>query len=105
MSLLNLNATEKKLCEQVVHGDLAEFKKSDGVIHADVIRHIVVGLPIVKEGSENWAGKPARGKPAKGVPCPRTGIGIRVKGARIEGRLLLDSAINDEGGPNLPAGL
>lgn len=103
MGLLSLNRAENRLCRHVAHGDRVTFAKNAEKIDADVLRHIVVGLPIVKEGSEKWAGQPpADGKTAKGAPCPRTGVGIRIEGARIKGRLLLDSAVNDSGGPICP---
>ncbi len=102
MSTYALSVAEKKLCAAIRHGDQAEFKRDeeDSVIRAEVIRHIMIGLPLVKERS--WiarAKSSISGQPPREGIWPKTVVGLSIKGAIITGPLILDSAFGDGGGP------
>jgi len=93
MGIMQLTAAEESLVRDVEHGDKTDFSGKQQEISAEVLRHIILGLPLVKQGT-GWF--------AREVSCATTGAGVAIKGARIKGRVKLDAAIGGEGGPLWP---
>ncbi len=93
MGIMNLTPAEEILVQDVEHGDKTDFSKESEEIDAEVLRHIILGLPLFEKGPA-WA--------RREVACATTGAGVAIKGAQINGRLKLDAAIGGEGGPLWP---
>src|SRR4051794_9730897 len=101
MPPMNLNPVEQNLCRRVAHGEHFDLKP-DQIIDAEVLRHILLGLPLIKKSARVWRVL-ARGRPTCGdLVCPRTAVGISISGGTIKGRLKLDSAGSEGGGPLCP---
>ncbi|MEA3047759.1 MAG: hypothetical protein QOJ53_2091 [Sphingomonadales bacterium] len=105
MSTYLLSKAEKDLFDAIEHGDPVEFGRDceDRTIRSEVLRHFVLGLPVVdeEEGIFAAASSLLRGPPP-GKRCRVTGVGISIRGAIIQGRLTLDSAIGEAGAPICP---
>jgi hypothetical protein len=93
MGLIKLNSSERKLFTDVEHGDRTKLAISDDPISAEVLRHIVLGLPLAERLL--WA------VPREGI-CRTTGAGISLLNATIDGPLRLNAAIGCHGGPLCP---
>lgn len=104
MGTLSLNLLEKELCAKVAHGEpYTAPTDSEHGIQAELIRHIVLGLPIFAEEEENpEAPKCITVEDPKGRKCPTTPVGIHLIGGKIKGRVTLNSASRKRGGPLLP---
>jgi hypothetical protein len=100
-----LSEAERKLFDAVQHGDPAIFDKpdEDKDIRAVVLRHFVLGLPVV-EGEEGPIRATASlfGARAREKTCFVTGVGIRIEGADITGPFVLDSATGKAGAALCP---
>lgn len=101
MGTYKLQPAEQYLFDQVGHGDAADLgDRPDRRIRAVVLRHILLGLPVIDDNRRVWRALTALVcEPEEGRCCPLTGAGIAVANAVIEGRLELDSAMGAEGGP------
>ena len=101
-----LNEAEKALFKAIEHGDQARFRGGfeDRKIRAEVLRHFVLGLPVIEEdvGLLGAAAASLLGRSPEQKICQLTGVGISLKGAIVSGRLVLDSAIGESGGPLCP---
>lgn len=93
MGVIRLERAEKRLVEDVEHGDKTEFTKKRERISAEVVRHIMLGLPLFRRGI--WPFAPARA-------CATTGAGVSLSGALIDGRVELAAVIGAQGGPLYP---
>lgn len=93
MGAINLTKDEDELVKAVEHGSRATFKHREP-IRAEVLRHIILGLPLLRIRV---------GVRVREVPCARTGAGISIVGAVItDGPLELGGATGDDGGPLCP---
>jgi len=106
MPTFDLGGKERELCRAVQHGDQAKLGESDR-IRAGVLRHIILGLPLVDEKDSTPAKPIVSGESpfdelARGQCCPKTGAGISIRGGVIIGRLKIDSALGDCGVPICP---
>lgn len=102
MGTFTLSDEEERLFRGVEHGDSVEFEAGEK-IDADVLRHIIIGLPLVKDrGTVRAVAAALTGNPLREIRCRVTGVGISIKGGVIKGRLRLDAAIGDQGGPVFP---
>jgi hypothetical protein len=94
MGTINLTPPEVELCEAVKHGDSIDFSRAGtgNIIRADVIKHIVVGLPLVRSKSivSNALGA-VMGEGWSEEVWPKTPFGLCIKNAVIDGPLVLDS--------------
>ena len=92
MATMKLSSAERDLFDAVEHGEPIRFAKRQR-IDAEILRHIVLRLPLVKKGI---------GPRAKEVACRTTGAGISIKGGHIVGPLQLGAAVGECGGPVVP---
>jgi len=99
-----LTASEASLFEAIQHGDQFEtgIEGEDCEIRAEVLQHIILGLPVVERKGllhavGSWLGVSSRER-----TCRVASVGFRLKGGIIVGRLVLDGVIGLQGGP-LPA--
>jgi len=93
MGTLPLKPAEDRLVKDVEHGDDTIFTGDRETISAEVLRHIVLSLPLFKEGI--WPFVHDR-------VCATTGAGVSIRNALIDGRVELDAAIGCDGGPLCP---
>lgn len=99
---MDLEPVEQDLCRKVSHGE--PFKLQSGqAVEAEVLRHILLGLPLIKmsAGVFRELARPTDSA-CDGLVCPRTPVGISIRGGKIRGRLKLDSASGENGGPLCP---
>lgn len=98
MGTFKLTKVEELLCAAIQHGDRIQLGEQDKIL-ADVLRHIVVGLPLVEDEEGVWTTITSLFRaPTQGVRCQRTGVGIRIEGGVIDGRLDLASVTGEDGG-------
>lgn len=100
-----LGDAEKILFADVQNGRRTIFKKTDAdrEIRAILLRHIILGLPVdVNEGGILLKAATLLGLGRAEPRCAVTGVGISLEGAVVKGRLDLDSARGQAGGPLCP---
>jgi hypothetical protein len=102
VDLQDLTPDEQDLCASIADGK--QVSLSDKVrIDAQVLRHIVLGLPFKKDkGVFKALIRALRGSTDEIDRCSRTPVGISIEGGTIHGRLDIASAIGDGGGPICP---
>jgi hypothetical protein len=102
MPTMQLEPVEKELCGKIAHGDSYTVPAGSKPIRAEVLRHIALGLPLFAEDGKAGEFQCVTHQAPQGRACPRTSVGIRLIGGRIDGRLKLDSASGEDGGPLMP---
>lgn len=101
MKPIPIGDNERKLMGAVAKGEQADLEGKP--IPAELIRRIVLGLPLGTDEPTVWAEvKRLFGGLPQSCECPRTAVGISIRDAVITGRLELASATGQEGGPMCP---
>jgi hypothetical protein len=105
MTTYTLTNPEKAIFSAVRDGATARFHANaqQKTIRSSVLRHIILGLPVVEEGQGILLKASSLfGLSSKPERCPVTGAGVSIEGAIIAGDLDLGSVLGDSGGPLFP---